>query len=323
MNQPRKHHYLPKFYLRRFSSDGKRLSQIEKSTGKNYICSLNDVASIKDFYRIETGGKEDDFVLESFLSDIESKLATALREAIEHGVSSREIHECLVVLISLLRLRIPSMVSQTEELIRQVARSTAILLHRTHQIPSSSPSRIADFEKDKVPIKVLRTFPLGIMISLAFDKDILNVLLGMRPVIIDAPENCSFFTCDQPVAFYNPSATFNQARGVAIEDPGSEITLPLSSKNLLKLEWSENDPDRIIASPEEVDEYNRRSVIMASSYIFTQSESVSKTCRTVKRYRQYSAGMQPPQLADFGKTLFHRQFIRPVLTQSQYEISDC
>ncbi len=322
MNQPRKHHYLPKFYLRRFSSDGEQLTQIEKSTGKNYVCSLNDVASIKDFYRIETGGKEDDFILESYLSNVESKLATALRDAIEGGVCSRAIHESLVVLVSLFRLRVPSLVSQIEEFIRQVSRSTAILLHRTHQIPSFSPTRMADFEEDKVPIKVLRTFPLGIMIELASDKDILNVLLGMRPVIIDAPDNCSFFTCDQPVAFYNPSATFNQARGAAIEDPGTEITLPLSSKNLLKLEWSEYDPDRIIASPEEVDEYNRRSVIMASSYIFTRSESVTKTCRIVKRYRQFSAGMQPPQLADFGRTFFTRQFFRPVLTQSQYETSD-
>ena len=319
MNQPRKHHYLPKFYLRRFSSDGRQLSQIEKSTGNNYVCSLNDVASIKDFYRIETSGSDDDFILESFLSDVESKLATALRDTIENGVCSRAVHEWLVVLISLLRLRVPPIVSQIEELIRQVARSAAILLHRTHQIPSSSPSRIADFEKDKVPIKVLKTFPLGIMILLAFDKDILNVLLGMRPVIVEAPDNCNFFTCDQPVAFYNPSATFNQARGAAIEDSGTEITLPLSSDILLKLEWSEDDPDRNIASPEEVDEYNRRSVIMASSYIFTQTESVSEASKIVNRYRQYSAGLQPPQLADFGRMFFSRQFFRPVLKQTQYE----
>ena len=47
MNTPRKHHYLPKFYLKEFSSNDRNLMQIDKATGHTAICAVNDLATIR------------------------------------------------------------------------------------------------------------------------------------------------------------------------------------------------------------------------------------------------------------------------------------
>ncbi len=319
MTQPRKHHYLPRFYLGGFSANSRSLSQIEKSTGRSFVCSLRDVASIKDYHRLDKGSTEDSFELEKHLGSIEGRLARALREVFQHGLTNTTLTVRLVELVSLLRLRVPAVKTQIENTIRQIARSSSLLLHSTRQIKSTSPEWLESLRKDEIPIKVSNSFCLRIMFSLAYDVEILELLYSMRPIIIKTPDNSSFITCDQPVAIYNPSATFSQAAGVAIEDSDTEITLPLSSNTLLKLDWTEGDPIQTIASPEEVDEYNRRSVIMASSYVFSPTPFSTKAGQIVHNYRQYSAGIQPSQSVDFGQSVLFRQFFRPVLQQTQYK----
>jgi hypothetical protein len=44
-NRPRKHHYLPQFYLKAFSVDGEGLYQIDKSTGKTTGVRTKDNAA--------------------------------------------------------------------------------------------------------------------------------------------------------------------------------------------------------------------------------------------------------------------------------------
>ena len=319
MTQPRKHHYLPRFYLRGFSANSRSLSQIEKATGRCVICSLKDVASIRDYFRLEKGTLEDPFELERHLGSIESRLACAMREVFKHGITEETFRVRLAELISLLRLRVPAMRTQIEDYIRQIAKHSSILLHRTRLVEHASPSWIESLQNDKITIKVSNAFCLGIMFKVAYDVDVLQLLSSMRMTLVRTPDDCEYITCDQPVAIFSPAATLNHSAGAAIEDCDTEVTLPLSRNMLLKLDWSDGEPLKTTASPEEVDEYNRRTVIMASSYVFSPTPFSMKAGQIVHSYRQFSAGMQPSQSVDLGQSVLFRQFFRPVLQQTRYK----
>src|SRR6058998_3328586 len=105
MSEPRKHHYLPQFYLRGFSANGKSILQIEKQTLRKYMCSIGDAAAIRDYHELDDPSYEDTNALEKSLAAIESKLATAVSRAIAVGIATADIHAKLVEFVSLMRVR--------------------------------------------------------------------------------------------------------------------------------------------------------------------------------------------------------------------------
>ena len=107
MTQPRKHHFLPQFYLRDFSQDQRSIFQIDKSTGKHYSCQIKDTAAIRDFHEIDADGVEDPHSLEKLLAKIESELADQLRAFLKDGVSNTTALHEVIGLLSMLRMRVP------------------------------------------------------------------------------------------------------------------------------------------------------------------------------------------------------------------------
>jgi hypothetical protein len=82
IQRAKKQHYVPRFYLRRFTQDGSRLYVYDKFTGRSFPPRVEDVASENCFYdptvasqKVSPGvGSED---VEQSLAELESQAASA------------------------------------------------------------------------------------------------------------------------------------------------------------------------------------------------------------------------------------------------------
>lgn len=108
----------------------------------------------------------------------------------------------------------------------------------------------------------------------------------------------------------------DDAYGVGIAMKDVEITFPLSSHVLLYLCWSTARSGQSILTEAEVEEFNRRTIIMADSLIFALAGSDS-ALQTVAKYRKFSAGTDY-DIKRTAEATLHLARFRPVLANNRY-----
>jgi hypothetical protein len=79
-----------------------------------------------------------------------------------------------------------------------------------------------------------------------------------------------FITCDSPVTLYVPNYEDKSPYGVGFLDREIEISIPLTKQILLFASWHQKEEYQI-ASPEDVIEFNRRTIIMSDKFIYSSS----------------------------------------------------
>lgn len=272
MSQPRKQHYLPQFYLRGFSLDGRGVHQIERSTGKHYGCQIKDAAAVKDFHELDYEGVEDRHALEKRLADMEGALAQYMSVLLREGVEHNEARMYTMQLLSVMRLRVPAFKQHVEKSYPSSIRKIAEFLERDGKMPKPPAGLEESLKVANLKITVLNWKSMELIFQLASSEEILSILYGMRAVLYTSPPGMAFVTSDQPVALFHPSAT-KSPYGIGPETPGVQITLPLSASKLLRLDHSHGEHENKAASQAEVLEFNRRTIAMAERYVFAQSPS--------------------------------------------------
>jgi hypothetical protein len=316
VSAPRKHHYIPQFYLRHFSSGDGQICQIEKGSGKSIRTGIGNVAAIRDYHTIDEESAPDQFQIERNLSRVEDVLSSALRRVITEGIVDAEVKARMVELVSLLRMRVPAVKRCIERLMEDVVRSVGTGLERQGKFPPPPKGFENDLLMEKVRIEIKNWACLDHMFNLAFDEEILGILFNMNATIIDACEGCGFLTCDQPVAMFNPKTLPTDPYGTPLVDVDTELSIPLSQKALLLLAWKPGS-ERRTGDLAEVAEFNRRTIIMASNYIFS-SEIASAVQDLVRENSRYFAGIETPQVLDYGKGALHLMRVKAVMPREAY-----
>jgi hypothetical protein len=95
---------------------------------------------------------------------------------------------------------------------------------------------------------------------------------------ISAEKACFFLTSDNPVTVYHPNYDEIRPYGVGLAMKGIEITLPLSSDTLIRA-GRELKPGSSVASVAELEEFNRRTIVMSERYVFASIVSTDLTRR--------------------------------------------
>jgi hypothetical protein len=85
MTDPKRHHFVPKFYLDRFA-DGDQRALVRPRDGAAYVSNTTNVAVESGFYHYENEAGERVTELEGQLSDLEGKAAEVLRKIDESRV---------------------------------------------------------------------------------------------------------------------------------------------------------------------------------------------------------------------------------------------
>ena len=246
MNEPKKHHYLPQFYLNSFqyssSSKKEQIVVYNKTEQASYFISAIDSTGCEsDYHTIDYEGlKKDRYTVEQALSRIETKQASLLKEILESKSIENINKSELVSFISIMRNRNPSMKDFIEKSSSSVVESTAKLMNRNGQLPEP-PEEIKKLIKEGKPwlkVNIANWYLLGWMFQLATNPDILSIFYNMQFSLLLAPVTAFFITSDSPVAFYVPQydkTTRPYGAGLAHSD--MEVTLPLSPSVYLQTFW--------------------------------------------------------------------------------------
>lgn len=323
MTEPRKHHYLPQFYLRNFSENEKQVVQFEKTKeARSFGTSIGDAAAVRDYHRIDHDEAEDPFALERFLSQVEGIQASLLNEVINKGVESSSLDRGdLVFFISLMRLRVPPVKRFFESSLREIVRSTGHILSRKGKLPSPPAGLEKELSPENWNITISNWKILHHMFLLAVDTDVLSILERMNISILRTNGQDKFITCDQPVAEFHPHAKASDSEGRALADPLIQLSLPISHHLMLYLSWDKEQTPESPLTIEQVREFNRRTIISAENYVFSSDNDPSVKTLIKLNYGN-NAGFELSDALDVGDSFYHISRFKSVMGESEYKITN-
>lgn len=126
MSNPRKHHYVPQFYLSGFTAEpgSSRLYVLDKEARRSYPSRINDAACERDFYIVEVEDEGDPFAVEKFFSTIEASGAEALRFITEHRtVPDGELYRKFIAFLAVMTIRGPGVIDMIEKPFAQIIKN--------------------------------------------------------------------------------------------------------------------------------------------------------------------------------------------------------
>ncbi|MCH8029436.1 MAG: DUF4238 domain-containing protein [Candidatus Dadabacteria bacterium] len=247
MSTPKRHHYLPQFYLEGFCRDGylwvfdSENEEYRRQTPKN-------TAVEKDFYTVVNKDGEKNNEIEKILSNVESWAKPVIHKIEAREPLSQDDRDLLSLFISFIKHRVPDFENFVNEFYEKTIKRVCQIMYssedNTRQILSKfeeetgekldgDPQDFMEFVKrDNYTLKMNRQLTLASMLNQS--PDFANYLRQMEWVFTCAPENTSYVTTDNPFLLlppedYNP----NNPYGVGILTPGAKKIVPLTKNTCL------------------------------------------------------------------------------------------
>lgn len=275
MSKPKKHHYLPQFYLKGFRCDENdkeakiKVIPKRKRPFYTYISAIKDTGCETDYHTIDLDGLEKDrATIESNLSKVEGLHNNLIDKIIvEKKILENDKNE-LVKFLVLMRMRVPANKKSIEDLLKASVQSTFNILDKSGKLPSK-PKIIQDaIDKGINPIKIeIYNWKLiQTIYENAQDENILNVHSQLNVALCEIQDDNEFFiTSDTPVSIYYPN--YKGPYGVPILDDDTELFLPINEKFGLLFNKG-LQKTHISLNKAQINEFNRRTIIMADRYIY-------------------------------------------------------
>jgi hypothetical protein len=188
MSEPKLHHYVPQFYLRRFCDESARLWAWDRDNDRVFHTTPRSVAAEKGFYYLDLYAEEDPLAMEKQFAYLESDSARITDQWVEM-IRAEE---------RMTRLPIPD---QNRKLVSQFLALQFIRTADFRDILSAFATERAEGELDDLDRRVLHTHAL-------WDEDLVGDFTDYIESAIwvfgKNESNTPFITSDNPVAFRTP-----------------------------------------------------------------------------------------------------------------------
>lgn len=261
MSNPRKHHYVPQFYLSGFTAEpgSSRLHVLDKEARRSYPSRINDAACERDFYIVEVEDEGDPFAVEKFFSTIEASGAEALRFIIEHrSMPDGELYRKFIAFLAVMTIRGPGVIDMIEKPFAQIIKS--MLWYATSSkeafekfIADGNPEGKAQIEgmtfeeardfirSDKYTVSMGQNFKLSLLFTMLEPAELL--LAARNWSVVTAADDAPEFICsDRPstlcwttpvpgpiglaLGMQNTTAMFPLSRRLALLGLFEKVTVP-------------------------------------------------------------------------------------------------
>ena len=299
MNTPRKHHYLPQFYLEGFKNEpqeGRKphIWQIEKSGDQAYYSpAIGDTGCIHDYHSLDIEDENPDHkTVETLLSNLETDQADLARTIQETKCIDAAQVEPLSAFISLMRYRVPAFADHVEKSLQSMVLDEFKIMYQAGVFNTPPPELQAEFDSkgidDSLHVSISNWKVLKHMFEVGLGAESIGLLAEYKYHVYSAKDASFFVTSDNPVALYHPEYEKIRPYGVGLAMKGVEVTFPLSSDTLIRA-GHELESGASIASAEEVDEFNRRTIVMSERYIFASTVN-TELRRQINLLKEVRAG---------------------------------
>lgn len=302
-SQPKRHHYVPLFLLRRFANPDGQLFQMDKKSGKPGKCNPEDAACVKWYhrYRDDEGNWQND--LEPALAEIESLAANALARLEETDIlPGTEDRATVAAFLALQHARTPYGQGISREMYR-VAGKALLEVNLTNE-PVESLAEILG--EEGVPLahdeaERQREILLAQLADGTIEieprreaglQGMLHSMTGTGPVIeglawslLRSPQGTGFAISDTPLTMWNPEPKFAWSGDGWHSGPMAQTTLPLRPDLCLKVTPSGSDFVAREATRQEVDAINARTFGWADRWIYAPSQQALQDLRQLTKRR--------------------------------------
>jgi len=239
-SQPRRHHYVPRFYLARFADQKDRISVYDRTTGRVFASNAKNLAVETDFYQLAEEYGLPSTYLEETLAALEGDAANALREVDTLGTIPRGHRSVLAPFLGIQLLR----TAQTRDVIRDMTEwSGGILAQieignrlRAGQFETEAERQLAEqsiqaFAEGRIQIRPSEQSLVGL--SLSRLEDIIRYLSeGWNWLVVMTTG--AFLTSDHPVTLLGEPEHYSPATNVGVAN-ALEIWLPITPRRALVL----------------------------------------------------------------------------------------
>lgn len=225
-NSPKRHHFVPRFYLEQFADAKGFLHILDLKRRQSRTQRPSQVMRINAYYRQTWAppGVDPDIMETRLGAGIEVKAKDVLARLMQATPELTDDHSAtLVNYLELQRIRVP----RQGEAAKALMRETILKL--------SPPNTAAAIRTGK--------FQLTMKDSARFD--FMSMILGvfypwfsrMEWEVVEAEQGSAFITTDSPVSFFNPECPPPAEAGIGLA--GTKVFFPLSSRKLLLLRHPE------------------------------------------------------------------------------------
>lgn len=222
MANNKKHHYVPVFYLKRFSKDGRSVNLWNINSGKRIVNANLKGQCYKDYFY----GK--DQIVETAIGKLEGNVAEILRKIdASNSLPPKETGDYLLLLIYIL-----SQYGRTEYSANSVSEAAGKMMKE--MLREKAVANGVDLNQLNIGLKNASTFSLGIKTASY------PLILDLSCKII-SNETCEeFVTSDNPIVLYNQLLSFKGGEGgTGLAVKGLKIFFPISPKVCIILYDSE------------------------------------------------------------------------------------
>jgi len=212
----KKHHYVPKFYLKNFSQNSLSINIYNVPHDK----TINNANLKNQCYKDYFYGKDDK--VEKALGGIEGAASEIFREIIRNQSAPRPLtkeHMRLVLFVLIQHSRTTYAVDVLNEMTDKFAKK---------MLATEKSLDLQDFDKIKVSITDAGAF------SVATATSALHLVLDLKCKILIAKEGAEFITSDNPAILYNQLfENMDYMSAIGLSCKGLQIFLPISPTILL------------------------------------------------------------------------------------------
>lgn len=238
--QPRRHHTVPRLYLRAFAEGNQILIRLRGRT-TDEIRNITSVAFTRDFYAFTLGGIRDATVEDWLQRNVEDPAAPALRRPIEGPWPPADEDRTVIATFAAFQLLRTPLV---RDYMHQIDRVTGPLLWSAEAVKKAVEQHdLTDAEKRQV-FEDARAHPPAALTERADPRAVLRTMLReadrqaprlvARPWTLLRSDGPVLITSDNPVARFFPQGQPDGFAGLA--PPDAELHLPLAPDTLLILE---------------------------------------------------------------------------------------
>lgn len=182
--QSRRHHYVPRTYLKRWSSDGRRVWSLDTVSGRLRELSVNDVCVEEDFYRVVGSDGEAHNRVEAMFGVVDAELRRI--QALFDTLTDPDELEFddligLGVTVAIQRMR--------------TAQQRRLLLQRDAWFVAQNPHEFTSIADPERPYRVAGIHTEHLYKSMWEAADVMTT----RSIEVWDDPGCRFWTCDVPV----------------------------------------------------------------------------------------------------------------------------
>ena len=213
MSNPKRHHFLPEFYLSGFTRKG-MLSIYDRKKKQYRVQAPRNTAVIGHYYAFLNKNGEVDYSVEKMLSQIEGRAKPVIRK-LEHdeGISTEERID-LAIFLGILFARVPKAERENEEIadatIKQLTKhmfptveAVTAHLEERGKLGEISPDYFFKFiHNEEYAVKGNRNWAVEMLLESG--PDIGRALAMMDWMVIHAEPRASFITTDSPFGYIVP-----------------------------------------------------------------------------------------------------------------------